>query len=73
VVIQEDKRGYLKPKSYPLLNQLGVSSAHWLELAQSFGKQYLLAVGSIDELSAFAAHTNKHWISGQRQQTSIFQ
>jgi REP element-mobilizing transposase RayT len=73
MIIREDKRGYLKPKTYPLLNQLGLSNAHWLELAQSFGKQYHLAVGSIDELLAFAAHTNKHWISGQRQQSSIFQ
>jgi hypothetical protein len=73
MIIREDKRGYLKPKSYPLLNQLGFSSANWLDLAQSFGKKYHLAVGSINELSAFAVHTNKHWIRGQRQQANIFQ
>jgi hypothetical protein len=73
MIIREYKRGYLKSKSYPLLNQLGLSSTHWLELTQSFGKKHHLAVGSIGELLAFSAHTNKHWISGQRQQTTIFQ
>lgn len=72
-IIRSDKRGYLNQQRFPLLDKLGLSSEHWLELAQHFGKQYHQAVGSINVLSAFAANTNKHWISGHRQQATIFQ
>jgi REP element-mobilizing transposase RayT len=72
-IIRGDKRGYLNNQAFPLLEQLGLSGEHWLKLAQNFGKQYHQAVGSTHELSAFAAHTNKHWISGHRQQAEIFQ
>ncbi|ALO34606.1 hypothetical protein CMT41_07660 [Colwellia sp. MT41] len=72
-IMREDKRGYINPQVLPLLQQLGFSSDDWLQLAQHFGKQYHQAVGSVNELSAFAAHTNKKWIGGHRQQTQIFQ
>ncbi len=44
-----------------------------VEWLQHFGKQYRQAVGSISELSAFAANTEKQWIGGYRQQADIFQ
>ncbi len=72
-IIRADKRGYLTDKALPLLQQLGINSEDWLQLAQHFGKQYRQAVGSISELSAFAAHTEKQWIGGYRQQAGIFQ
>ena len=72
-VIREDKRGYINEKAFPLLNKLGLSCEDWLQLAQHFGKKYHQAVGSISALSAFAAHTDKQWISGHRQQAAIFQ
>jgi hypothetical protein len=72
-IIREDKRGYLTEQAFPLLKQLGINSEDWLQLAQHFGKQYRQAVGSISELSAFAANTEKQWISGYRQQENIFQ
>ena len=72
-IIREDKRGYLSEQVSPLLQQLGLSREDWLQLAQHFGKQYHQAVGSIEVLCAFAAHTDKRWISGQRQQAEIFQ
>ena len=53
--------------------KLGINSEDWLQLAQHFGKKYHQAVGSISELSAFATHTDKQWISGHRQQSDIFQ
>jgi REP element-mobilizing transposase RayT len=71
-IIREDKRGYINKLAFPLLEQLGFSSEQWLQLSQHFGKQYHQAVGSLNELSAFADHTNKRWISGHRQQTQIF-
>ena len=71
-VIREDKRGYLSEEASPLLQQLGISSDDWLQLAQHFGKQYHQAVGSVAELTAFAAHTDKRWISGHRQQAEMF-
>jgi REP element-mobilizing transposase RayT len=71
-VIREDKRGYINERSFPLLQLLGLNSDDWLQLAQHFGKQYHLAVGSVEELCAFAAHTDKRWIRGHRQQAKIF-
>ncbi|MDO6555355.1 transposase [Colwellia sp. 4_MG-2023] len=71
-VIRADKAGHFDAQVLPILNQLGLSNSQWLELAQRFGKQYHQAVGTIDELSAFAMHTNKKWISGHRQQATIF-
>ncbi len=71
-IIREDKRGYLTELAFPLLQQLGINSEDWLELAQHFGKKYRQAVGSISELSAFAANTDKQWIGGYRQQEDIF-
>lgn len=72
-IIREDKRGHLSYRTFPLLQQLGLNSEDWLQLAQHFGKQYHQAVGTVTELSTFAAHTNKRWISGHRQQADIFQ
>jgi hypothetical protein len=72
-IIREDKRGHLSSRAFPLLQQLGFNSEDWLQLAQHFGKQYHQAVGTVNELSTFAAHTKKRWISGYRQQADIFQ
>ncbi|NQY47647.1 MAG: transposase [Colwellia sp.] len=72
-IIREDKGGHLNTQTFPLLQQLGLNSEDWLQLAQHFGKQYHQAVGTVTELSTFAAHTSKRWISGHRQQADIFQ
>ncbi|KGJ90717.1 transposase [Colwellia psychrerythraea] len=71
-IIREDKKGYIAENTQPLLQQLGINSEDWLALAQHFGKTYHQAVGSLDKLAQFACHTNKKWISGHRQQLSIF-
>lgn len=71
-VIREDKRGFIDTQNLQLLEQLGFDSESWLHLAEHFGKQYHQAVGSLSELTAFASHTDKHWISGFRQQGVIF-
>ncbi|WP_156115795.1 hypothetical protein [Colwellia psychrerythraea] len=52
--------------------ELGVTGDDWVDLAQHFGKQYHQAVGTLAELSQFVLHTNKQWITGQRQQSAIF-
>ncbi|PKI17567.1 hypothetical protein [Colwellia sp. 12G3] len=72
-VIREEKRGYINEQAFPLLQHLGLNSEDCLQLAQHFGKQYHQVVGSISELSAFAAYTDKQWVSGYRQQTPIFE
>ena len=71
-VIRADKAGSIDESSFPLLVELGISGDDWVDLAQHFGKQYHQAVGSLAELSQFALHTNKQWITGQRQQSAIF-
>jgi len=71
-VIREGKAGYLNAQEFPLLQQLGLNNEDWLQLAKHFGKQYHQAVGSLETLSTFAAHTGKQWISGHRQQANIF-
>jgi hypothetical protein len=58
-IIREDKRGYIDAQAFPLLTKMGINSDDWLQLAQHFGKQYHQAVGTVNELSAFAAHTEK--------------
>jgi hypothetical protein len=71
-ILRADKRGYIDENSFPILQQLVFNSEDWLQLAEYFGKQYHQAVGSVDELAAFAVHTNKKWVGGHRQQTAIF-
>jgi len=71
-VIRADKRGSINKNACALLTHLGINSDDWLELAEHFGKQYHQAVGSLAELSAFAAHTGKQWVGGHRQQSQIF-
>ncbi|KGJ87945.1 transposase [Colwellia psychrerythraea] len=71
-VIRADKTGSIDESSFPLLLELGISGDDWVDLAQYFGKQYHQAVGTLAELSQFALHTNKQWITGQRQQSAIF-
>lgn len=62
-VIRVDKRGSLNKNACALLTQLGIDSDDWLKLAEHFGKQYHQAVGSLAELNAFAAHTEKNGFS----------
>jgi hypothetical protein len=62
-VIRVDKRGSINKSACVLLTQLGINSDDWLQLAEHFGKQYHQAVGSLEELNAFAAHTGKQWIA----------
>ncbi|MBU2869431.1 transposase [Colwellia sp. E2M01] len=71
-IIREDKLGAINLQGMSLLQQLGINQENWLNLAQHFGKQYHYAVGSLEELSEFALHTNKNWISGQRRQAQVF-
>jgi hypothetical protein len=71
-IIREDKRGAISSNTPALLAVLGLESATWLELALSFGRDYYGAVGSLEELSIFAKHTGRHWVSKQRQLQSIF-
>lgn len=64
-VIRPDKRGTI-PANHPLLlNSLGIDEDAWIELASSFGKNYQGAVGSLEELALFAAHTGKCWIASK--------
>ncbi|MCP4326486.1 MAG: hypothetical protein GY787_32585, partial [Alteromonadales bacterium] len=71
-VIPPAQRGPIHEENSPLLTALGINGDDWLQLAEHFGKQYHQAVGSLEELNAFAAHTGKQWIGGHRQQASIF-
>lgn len=71
-VIRKDKAGYIDENEQPLLKQLGIDGDDWLFLAEHFGKIYHQAVGSIEALTQFAKNTNRRWVSGQRQQSSVF-
>jgi len=64
-VIRDDKRGAISELLPSLLSTLGLDNKTWLELACGFGKDYHGAVGSLEELALFAAHTGKCWISGK--------
>ena len=66
-ILREDKRGAISSQHPKLLNSLGLDSESWLSLASSFGKDYQGAVGSLDELAAFAAHTGKRWIASKNE------
>ena len=72
-VIRDDKCGVISDEIPDLLNALGLDSDAWLELAGNFGNNYHGAVGSLEELSQFAAHTGKCWIAGKNQLQRILQ
>ena len=71
-IMNKGKVGSINEAEQPLLQQLGINGDDWMMLTQHFGKTYHQAVGALEALKNFASHTNKKWISGQRQQSSIF-
>lgn len=64
-VIRPDKRGAIPANHPSLLNTLGIDDDAWIDLASRFGKDYQGAVGSLEELALFAAHTGKCWIASK--------
>ena len=71
-VLRKDKAGFIDESEQPLLQKLGIDGDDWLYLAEHFGKTYHQGVGSIESLTQFAKHTNRKWVSGQKQQFTIF-
>jgi len=66
-IIREDKRGAILGSRPRLLAILGLDDDAWLSLANSFGKVYHGAVGSLEALAAYASHTGKRWIASKNQ------
>ena len=66
-VVRWDKRGAQDEAAPQLLRKLGMDTCEWLAMAQHFGHKNHCAVGSVAQLSAYAAHTEKRWVSGQCQ------
>jgi REP element-mobilizing transposase RayT len=66
-ILREDKRGAIYAQQPRLLTILGIEDESWLELASGFGKNYQGAVGSLEELAAFANHTGKRWIARKNE------
>jgi len=66
-ILREDKRGAIASHHPKLLNTLGLDSETWLSLASGFGKDYQGAVGSLEELALFAAHTGKRWMASKNE------
>jgi len=71
-MIHEGKRGSIVSQAPPLLTVLGVDHETWMSLANNFGKEYHGAVGSLEELTIFAEHTGKKWISGKKKLHKIY-
>ena len=71
-IIREDKHGVIPGNTPALLVTLGLDNDTWIALASCFGKDYHGAVGSLEELTLFAEHTGKRWISGQSKLRRIF-
>ena len=71
-IIRADKSGHIDASQFTLLAQRGFTDKNWMYVAEHFGKEFHQAVGSLSKLAMFAEHTNKHWISGQRQQAARF-
>jgi len=70
--IREDKRGAISAQTPALLGVLGLDNETWFTLANDFGKTYHGAVGSLEELAAFAENTGKNWIAGKRKLHQIY-
>jgi len=70
--IREDKRGAISAQTPALLGALGLDNEAWFTLANDFGKTYHGAVGSLEELAAFAKNTGKSWIAGKRKLHQIY-
>jgi len=70
--IRENKIGVISEQTPALLSVLGLDCETWFTLANGFGKTYHGAVGSLEELTLFAEHTGKQWISGKRQLYKIY-
>jgi REP element-mobilizing transposase RayT len=66
-ILREDKRGAIYAQHPRLLTIIGLEDESWLELAGGFGKNYQGAVGSLEELVAFASHTGKRWIARKNE------
>jgi len=70
--IREDKRSAISEQTPALLGVLDLDNETWFTLANDFGKTYHGAVGSLEELAAFAENTGKNWIAGKRKLHQIY-
>ncbi|MEZ9057273.1 hypothetical protein [Vibrio pelagius] len=57
-VVRPNKRGYIPPCHYTILERLNMNVEEWLKLAESSGGKFRCAVGTAKELDNYALHTN---------------
>lgn len=65
-VQREDKAGFVNEELPSLLIELGFTEKNWLILTTDIEKTFHCAIGTIEELDAFARHTNKKWLNTKR-------
>jgi len=62
--VRSDKRGFLSDDARPVLDQLGLSSEQWFELAIDIQAASLQAIGAQPHLHRYAVASGRRWICG---------
>lgn len=62
--LRSDKRGRIPSDVSPILDELGIASEHWLDLADDFGVMFKRAAGSRISLDQEAERRGQHWMQG---------
>lgn len=70
--IREDKRGAIPAEVQPILQQLGVEEANWVDNTQHFGNRFYRALGRINQIRQLARRTNRRWLHGLAQAKSFY-
>lgn len=65
-VQREDKIGYVNEELPDFFIRLGVTEKNWLILTTDLENVFHCAIGTIEELDAFAKHTNRKWLNTKR-------
>ena len=63
---REDKAGFVDEDLPSLLIELGFTEKNWLILTTDLENVFHCAIGTIEELDAFAKHTNRKWINTKK-------
>ncbi len=70
--IRDDKRGAIAGQLPPILHRLKMNPNEWLKTMRPHGNRFVLGVGRLKALQAFAEKTGRRWLHGMVASRCLF-
>ncbi len=70
--LRDDKRGAIAGQLPPILERLGINPNAWLGTMKPHGNRFVLGVGRLKALRAFAEKTGRRWVHGMVASRCLF-